>query len=160
VEGELIVIEDAASAILLPAPIPPDWIIAGRPEARNKTLAITQDRTSSIMAWECTAGRFEWHFDKDETLIVISGEIFVTMESGEEKRLGLGDVGFFPGGCSCTARIDDHVRKIAVLRTDLPLPLSIGARAWHRLLLMAGLRGQKSSCPPFAPQSSNATPDG
>jgi uncharacterized protein len=137
------VIEDAASASLLPAPIPPEWILAGKPEARNTTLATTQDRTSSIIVWECTAGRFEWHFSKDETLIVISGEMFVTTESGEEKRLGLGDVGFFPAGCSCSARIDDHVRKIAVLRTDLPLPLSIGARAWHRLLMIVGLRSQK-----------------
>ncbi len=141
--SKLIVIEDAASASLSPAPIPPDWILAGKPEARNKTVAITQDRTSSIMVWACTAGRYEWHFSQDETLVVISGEMFVTTESGEEKRLGLGDVGFFPAGSSCTARIDDHVRKIAVLRMDLPLPLSIGARVWHRLLLITGLRGQK-----------------
>ena len=71
--SKLIVIEDAASASLLPAPISPDWILAGKPEARNKTVAITQDRTSSIMVWECTAGRYEWHFSQDETLVVISG---------------------------------------------------------------------------------------
>jgi uncharacterized protein len=141
--SKLIVIEDAASASLVPAPISPGWILEGKPEARNKTLAISQDRTSSIMVWECTAGRFKWHFSQDETLIVISGEIFVTTENGEEKRLGLGDVGFFPAGSSCTARVDNHVKKIAVLRTALPLPLSIGARAWHKLLLIAGVRGQK-----------------
>lgn len=132
--------EDVASASLLPAPIPPDWILAGKPEARNRTLAISKDRTSSIMVWECTAGRYKWHFSLDETLIVISGVIFITMPTGIEKRLGPGDVGFFPAGSCCEARIDSQVRKIAVLRMDLPLPLSIGARVWHRLLRFAGLR--------------------
>jgi uncharacterized protein len=139
-----IVIENAESASLAPAPIPPDWILAGKPEARNKTVAVTQDHTSWIMIWECTAGRYEWHFSQDETLIVVTGEMFVTTKSGEEKRLGLGDVAFFPAGSSCTARIDDYVKKIAVLRMDLPLPLGIVARVWHKFLLMAGLRGQKS----------------
>jgi uncharacterized cupin superfamily protein len=141
VSAEAIVIEAADSAILEPAPIPPDWILSGAPEARNKTLAKSRDRTSSIVVWECTAGRFNWHYSEDETTVIISGEVFITVETGEERRLGRGDMAFFPAGSFCTWRVTDRVKKIAVLRKDLPPPLGIGVRAWHKLLRIAALRG-------------------
>jgi uncharacterized protein len=142
-----IVIEAAASAYLEPAPISPDWILAGTPEARSKMLVKSHDRISSITVWECTAGRFNWHYGEDETVVVMSGEAFITTEGGEERRLGQGDIAFFPGGSSCVWRIDDRIKKIAVLRKDLPAPLGIGVRAWHKLLRTVGLRGQTSLMP-------------
>jgi uncharacterized cupin superfamily protein len=142
-----IVIETAASADLKPAPICADWILAGRPEASSRLLAKSGDRTSSIMVWECTPGRFNWHYSEDETVVVISGEVFITTENGEERRLGQGDIGFFPAGCSCTWRVTERIRKVAVLRKDLPPLLGIGVRAWHLLLRIAGVRGQPSLMP-------------
>ena len=142
-----IVIEAAASADLEPAPISPDWILAGTPQARSKLLAKSHDRTSSIMVWECTAGRFNWHYSEDETVVVISGEVFITSEKGEERRLGQGDMGFFPAGSSCTWRINDRVKKVAVLRKDMPLALGFGVRVWNKALRIAGLRGQSSLMP-------------
>jgi uncharacterized protein len=142
-----IVIEAAASANLEPAPISPDWILAGTPEARSKMLVKSRDRTSSITVWECTPGRFNWHYSEDETVVVISGEVFITTEQGEERRLGQGDMAFFPGGSSCTWRVTDRIKKVAILRKDLPPPLGIGVRAWHKLLRVLGLRGQSSLIP-------------
>jgi len=142
-----IVIEAAASADLEPAPISPEWILAGTPEARSKLLAKSRDRTSSIIVWECSAGRFDWHYSEDETVVVIFGEVFITTEKGEERRLGQGDMGFFPAGSSCTWRITDRVKKIAVCRKDLPPLLGIGVRGWHLLLRIARLRGQPSLKP-------------
>jgi uncharacterized cupin superfamily protein len=142
-----IVIETAASADLEPAPISPDWILAGRPEARSRLVTKSGDRTSSIMVWECTPGRFNWHYSEDETVVVISGEVFITTEKGEERRLGQGDIGFFPAGCSCTWRVTDRIRKVAVLRKDLPPLLGIGVRGWHLLLRIVGLRGKPSLIP-------------
>jgi len=142
--NKLIVVEGAASADLESAPIPPDWILAGTPEARSKMLATSRDRTSSITVWECTAGRFNWHYGEDETVVVISGEAFITTEKGEERRLGQGDMGFFPGGSSSTWRVADRIKKVAILRKDLPPPLGIGVRVWHKLLRTVGLRGQPS----------------
>jgi uncharacterized cupin superfamily protein len=139
-----ILIEAAASADLEPAPISPDWILAGTPEARSKLLAKSHDRTSSIVVWECTAGRFNWHYSEDETVVVLSGEVFITTEKGRERRLGQGDMGFFPAGSSCIWRVNDRIKKVAVLRKDLPPPLGIGVRAWHKLLRMVGLRGSSS----------------
>ena len=91
-----IVIETAPSVELNPAPISPDWILAGTPEARSKMLAKSHDRTSSIMVWECTAGRFNWHYSEDETVVIISGEVFITTEKGEERRLRPRRYGIFP----------------------------------------------------------------
>ena len=142
-----ILIEAAASADLEPAPISPDWILAGNPKARGKMLAKSHDRTSSIWVWECTAGRFNWHYSEDETVVVISGEVFITTEKGPEKRLGQGDMGFFPAGSSCIWRVNDRIKKVAVLRKDLPPPLGIGVRIWHKLLRMVGLRGGSSLAP-------------
>jgi uncharacterized cupin superfamily protein len=93
-----IVISAAASADFELAPISSGWILSGTPEARNKLLARSHDHTSSIIVWECTAGCFNWHYSEDETVVVISGEVFITIESGEECRLGQGDMGFFPAG--------------------------------------------------------------
>ena len=81
-----ITLESAALAALDPAPITPDWILAGTPQARSKVLAKSHDRTSSIMVWECTAGRFNWHYGEDETVVIISGEVFIT--AGKGKRRG------------------------------------------------------------------------
>jgi uncharacterized protein len=142
-----IILETAALAALDPAPITPDWILTGTPQARSKVLAKSHDRTSSIMVWECTAGRFNWHYGEDETVVIISGEVFIMNEKGEERRLGQGDVGFFPAGSSCTWRINDRVKKVAVLRKDMPFVLGFGVRVWNKVLRIAGLRGKSSLTP-------------
>jgi uncharacterized cupin superfamily protein len=73
-----------------PNPVNPDWIIEGKPQARAKRLAESADGTSSVMAWSCTPGRFEWHYAVDETVHIISGEVFVTDDNGKIHRLGPG----------------------------------------------------------------------
>ena len=139
-----IVIEATASAELEPSPISPDWVRVGTPQARAKLLAKSHDGTSYIMVWECTTGSFDWHYGEDETVVIISGEVFIRTEKGEERRLGQGDMGFFPAGSSCIWRVNDRVKKVAILRKDLPPPFGIGLRAWHKFLRMVGLRGQSS----------------
>ena len=109
---------------------------AGTPEARSKILARSHDRTSSIMVWECTAGRFIWHYGEDETVVVISGEVFITTGKGEERRLGQGDMAFFPAGSSCAWRVNDRIKKVAILRKDLPLLLGY----WRASLAQAPCR--------------------
>ncbi len=136
-----IVVEAGAAADLRPAPIPRDWILNGTPEARSKELARSDDRTSHSMVWECTAGRFNWHYNKDETFVVISGEAFITNGQGEERRLGPGDVVFFPAGTSCTWCVPTYIKKVAFLRHTMPRPLGLGVLAWNKLLRIVGLTG-------------------
>jgi uncharacterized cupin superfamily protein len=120
-----IVIADPSTVALSPAPIEPGWIVEGRPEARAKELARSGDGTSVVVAWSCTAGRFRWHYSVDETVHIISGEVFVTKEDGVERRLGPGDMAFFPAGSSSMWRVPTEVRKLAVCRHALPQPLDL-----------------------------------
>ena len=83
-----------ADVELLPAPIPERWVIEGTPQARSARLAASADGASTIIAWSCTAGRFKWNYPVDETIHVISGEVFVTDEKGAVRRIGPGDMVF------------------------------------------------------------------
>jgi hypothetical protein len=114
-------------------PIPPHWVIEGSPHVRSKRVAESRDGTSSVMVWSCTAGRFKWYYTVEETLHIISGEVFVTNEKGEVRRLGPGDMAFFPAGSRSSWHVPERVLKLAVCRHTMPRPLGVVLRAWNRL---------------------------
>lgn len=136
--SNLIVFAAPADVELLPAPIPQDWIVEGAPQARSKRLARSADGASSIMAWSCTPGRFRWHYIVDETLHIISGEVFVTDESGEQRRLGPGDMAFFPAGSSSLWHVTQDVRKLAFCRQSMPYLFGFALRVWNKLATILG----------------------
>jgi uncharacterized protein len=121
------------SVELDPAPIPQSWIIEGTPQARSKRLTTSADRTSSVMAWSCTPGRFKWHYTVDETLHIFAGEVFVTDEKGAVHRLGPGDMAFFPAGSVSTWQVTQTVRKLAFCRHSMPFLLGFALRVWNKL---------------------------
>jgi len=137
-----------ADVELSPAPIPESWIIDGAPQARAKRLAVSADGTASIMAWSCTTGRFNWHYHVDETLHIISGEVFVTDENGNIRRLGPGDMVFFPAGSSSVWHVTKDVRKLAFCRHSMPWMLGFALRAWNKLGRIIG--GSAAAGDPFA----------
>jgi uncharacterized protein len=122
-----------AEVELDPDPIRPHWIIDGAPQARSKRLAESADGTSTIMAWSCTPGRFNWHYSVDETLHIISGEVFVTNEQGETRRIGPGDMVFFPAGSRSTWHVTKEVRKLAVCRQSMSRSFGYALRTWNKL---------------------------
>jgi len=128
-----VVIASVIEVELAPAPIPPDWILSGTPQAHSRQLARSHDRASSVIAWSCTAGRFKWHYTVDETAHIVAGEVFVTDENGGEHRLGPGDTAFFPAGSRSTWHVPAAVRKVAVCRQAMPRPFAFALRAWNRL---------------------------
>jgi uncharacterized protein len=136
-----IVIADPATVALDPAPIKPGWIVEGAPQARARELARSADGTAVVVAWSCTAGRFHWHYGVDETLHVISGEVFITNHDGVERRLGPGDMAFFPAGSRSLWRVPCAVRKLAVCRHAMPRPLGFALRAWKKLIAITTGQG-------------------
>jgi hypothetical protein len=74
--------------------------------------------------------------------MVVSGEAIMTNETGEERRFGAGDIGFFPAGTSCTWLVPDHIRKVAVLKETMWRPLGFGLKVWNKLLRTVGLSGK------------------
>jgi len=128
-----IVIADPSTVALDPFPIEPGWVVEGIPEARAKELARSADGTAVVVAWSCTAGLFHWHYGVDETMHVISGEAFITCLDGTERRLGPGDMAFFPAGSHSLWRVPCAVRKLAVCRHSLPKSLGFALRACNRI---------------------------
>jgi uncharacterized protein len=148
-----------ADVELQPAPIPRGWIIEGNPQARSKRLAASADGTSTVMAWSCTAGRFKWHYTVDETIHLISGEVFVTDENDNVRRVGPGDMVFFPAGSVSTWYIPDHVRKLAVCRHSMPRLAGLALRAFNKLVgIVAGAEGGGAleSVPQSGPKAGHA----
>jgi uncharacterized cupin superfamily protein len=137
-----IVMTVPADVDLEPEPLPREWILSGTPIARSKILVRSRDWTSSVVVWDCTAGSFTWHYSQDETIFVVSGEAFLLLENGSERRFGPGEVGFFPAGTTCTWRVADNIRKVAVLRESMWRPMGFCLKAWKKLLRMVGLSGK------------------
>lgn len=139
-----IVMTTIATADLAPSSIPAEWIIEGTPKAWSKRISRSGDELSEVVVWECTAGFFTWHYKKDESVIVISGEAFLIKPNGEEIRFGAGDVGFFPAGTVCNWRVPAPFRKVAVMREPMWRPVGYAAKAWNRAMQWLGLASQPS----------------
>lgn len=141
-KGDVLLLDNPAEIDLEPEPIPPEWILSGAPEASAKLLLRGRDWLQSIVVWECTPGRFNWHYNKDEILFIVFGHATLTSYGGEEREFGPGDTVFFPAGVSCTWQIKDRVRKVAILRETLWWPLGMTVKVWLKLLRTVGLGGK------------------
>jgi uncharacterized cupin superfamily protein len=115
---------------LTPAPIPPAWVIEGDPVARNRRLAGSTDQLSTTYMWDCTAGRFNWHYDEDAIIHVLEGSAMVQDAAGLRQRLQPGDTFLFAAGSSYQWTVYHYIRKIAFLHS----PLSPGMRLVRGIL--------------------------
>ncbi len=105
------------------APLRPEQILDGTPEARTHDIGRSPDRNLSVNLWDCTAGRFRWVFDTDEIIHVLEGTVTITPEGGTARTLVVGDVAYFPSGLVTVWEIPTYLKKLAVHR-DVDLPLS------------------------------------
>jgi len=100
------ILAGSAGGELTPAPIRADWIL--------------DDGTASCYVWDCTAGRFNWHYDVDETIYIVEGSITLKdHRQGTTHTLNGGDTVFFPAGSSAEWTVGQYVRKVAFLRIPL-----------------------------------------
>jgi uncharacterized cupin superfamily protein len=108
---------------LKPSPIKSDWIIDGRPIARNAILSRSEDQTACTIVWDCSKGKFNWYYDFDETVHFIEGSVTIEDGHGPARTLGPGDVIFFPAGSHAVWTVDSYIRKVAFCRKVLPGPV-------------------------------------
>jgi uncharacterized cupin superfamily protein len=132
-----VVATNPATVELVASPFPAEWVIEGRPQAQATAIARSGDGAMTVIAWSCTKGRFRWKYDVDEMAHILSGEVFITDESGTERRLGPGDTVFFASGSTCLWRITEDVRKVAVCHVAVPPLVSLGLRAWNKICRIA-----------------------
>ncbi len=77
-------------AALTAAPINKDWIEGGDPRASLAILAYSDDRATSTILWECTAGKFTWRYSIDETIYFLDGEVMISVGGQPAMRYGAG----------------------------------------------------------------------
>lgn len=127
------VFPSVARPALAPAPVPRQWVRSGEPTATATHLWKSDDGTASTVLWECTAGIFDWHYGEEETVHVIEGEVFVEVDGAPRYRLGPGDTALFRAGARAVWTVPERVRKVAILRLEMPAVVSLPLRAWHKL---------------------------
>jgi hypothetical protein len=128
---------------LTPRPIEPSWIIEGNPDARWCVLSKSADGLASTMVWHCTAGKFNWYYDFDETILILEGGIVLESDTMPPTRYGPGDVIFFKDGAHARWHIESHVKKLAFCRKTQPVWLGLALRVvlkLKKMLLPAGNR--------------------
>ncbi len=116
-----------------PCPIPPDWIRHGRPTTRAVDHSRAVDGLAWTCIWDCTRSAFAWHYDIDETVLILEGEVRVTDANGRTHTLRAGDLGYFPARTTWFWEVDRYVRKVAFCRREVPLGLRLATRILARL---------------------------
>lgn len=118
---------------LEPAPIPSDWILEGDPVTRCRRLAGSTDERAFTVMWDCTASRFHWHYEVDETIFVLDGSVIVTDPQGQRHTLRPMDVYLFPNGTRYHWEVPVYVRKLAFVHMPLPAKLRYARRVYRSL---------------------------
>lgn len=65
--------------------------------------------------WECGVSEFDWHYDSEETCLVIEGEVTVEYGGGSVS-FETGDYVVFPKGLSCVWKVTKPVKKHYVFK--------------------------------------------
>ena len=132
---------------LTPRPIEPSWIIEGKPDATWCVLSQSADGLASTMVWHCTAGKFNWYYDFDETILILEGGIVLESDAMPPTRYGPGDVIFFKDGAHARWHIESHVKKLAFCRKTQPVWLGFALRVFLKLkkMLLPAKAGQPAS---------------
>ena len=63
--------------------------------------------------WTCEVSEFDWHYDSEETCLIIEGEVTVNYGS-ESVSFAAGDYVVFQKGLSCVWQVKKPVRKYYV----------------------------------------------
>src|ERR1700679_2991119 len=121
----------ASRADLKPSPIRANWVLEGNPLARNHLLSVSSDGNASSYIWDCTAGRFNWFYEADETIYVIEGGVTLRDGAGAAGCVCAGDTIFFPAGAHAESHVENYIRKFALIRTPLPKPLVLARHGYR-----------------------------
>jgi uncharacterized protein len=114
---------------LFPSPIEPSWVIEGDPRASSCTLSKSTDGSGWTAVWECTQGKFNWHYGLDETILILEGSIILESDTLPSTRYSVGDVILFRKGAHARWHVENYVRKLAFLHRVQPALIGLGLHA-------------------------------
>jgi len=120
--------------------------VAVTPNNSEESVRVSADGLATTMGWHCTAGKFNWYYDFDETVLILDGAIVLESDGMPPTRYTAGDVIFFKDGAHAKWHVEGHVKKLAFCRKTQPVWLGFAVRAIgkiRRMLMPAG--GQKAA---------------
>jgi len=65
--------------------------------------------------WSCGVSVFDWHYDSEETALIVEGKVTVDYDGGSV-TFGAGDYVVFPQGLSCIWKVAAPVKKHYVFK--------------------------------------------
>lgn len=96
------------------APIDPSRIIEGAPITEMNPLSSQGSLSTGF--WQCTAGRFTWHYSVNESIYIIAGSVRIRdTREGTWHHLFGGDSVLFTKGSSAEWVVEHFVRKFYVI---------------------------------------------
>ena len=79
-------------------------ILVKKPDEAEKAKML------KMPVWECGVSEFPWHYDSEETCLMVEGEVVVEYADGNVS-IEAGDYVIFPQGLSCTWKVTKPVKK-------------------------------------------------
>jgi uncharacterized cupin superfamily protein len=121
------------------APIHKDWVVDGTPEARGCPIFETSDRGANVHEWQCTQGKFVWHYGVDEIVYIVEGDARIKdLATGLSTDIAAGTSVLFQSGSSAEWTVDRYIRKIAINHIPLSPKITVLRTAWRRLKRLFG----------------------
>jgi uncharacterized cupin superfamily protein len=139
-----------AAVILDPLPIHASWILEGAPVAQAKVISRSSDGTARTIVWDCTAGRFNWFYDIDETVYVLEGSALIKDQTGTARLVSAGQTILFRAGSQAEWTVENYIRKIAFFRNPVPSFALLGIRIVRAAKKLLPLGGAKRGVPSMA----------
>ena len=97
--------------------LPQHEILEGTPDPGGVFTMRSADDVVTAGFWSCDVGRYQFHFDYDEFIYVIRGEVHVNeVGSTETHVLVEGDTAHFPAGVTTIWTIKRRLTKYFVAR--------------------------------------------
>jgi len=60
--------------------------------------------------WSCEVSEFDWHYESEETCLILEGEVSV-QHGSTSVAIAAGDYVVFPAGLSCVWKVSKPIRK-------------------------------------------------
>jgi len=76
----------------------------------KKATEAEKAEMSTKPVWECDVSEFDWHYDSEETCLLVEGEVTVLHKDGSVS-FSAGDYVVFPKGLSCVWKVSKPVKK-------------------------------------------------
>jgi hypothetical protein len=110
-------------------------VLEGAPVARSVKLLSSDDGQAFTMIWECSPGKFSWHYGMDETVVLLEGRVGLSATGLRPTEIKAGDVVLFKAGQTVEWTVHEKVRKVAFLRRTLSNALLHRAKQTVKKLL-------------------------